>query len=71
VSGANRIVMQIPDGKPFMTAIITFEDEGGRTRYTARVRHWNAEDTRRLEEMEFHSGWAQCAEQLAAVAASI
>ena len=27
-------------GKPFMTAIITFDDEDGKTRYTARVRHW-------------------------------
>src|SRR3546814_9055737 len=29
-----------PSEKPFMTGIITFEDEGGKTRYTARVRHW-------------------------------
>src|SRR5260370_2502733 len=26
------------DGKPFMTGIITFEEEDGQTRYTARVR---------------------------------
>ena len=26
-----------PSAKPFMTAIITFEDEGGKTRYTARA----------------------------------
>src|SRR5690606_14356362 len=29
----------MPSGKPFMTAIVTFEDEGGKTRYTARARH--------------------------------
>jgi hypothetical protein len=28
---------------PFMVAIVTFEPEGAATRYTARVRHWNAE----------------------------
>jgi uncharacterized protein YndB with AHSA1/START domain len=28
-----------PSAKPFMTAILTFEDEGGKTRYTARVLH--------------------------------
>ncbi len=28
-----------PSEKPFMTAIITFENEGGKTKYTARVRH--------------------------------
>jgi uncharacterized protein YndB with AHSA1/START domain len=32
------------EGKPFMTAIITFEDVGGQTRYTARVRHWTKEN---------------------------
>jgi len=26
--------------KPFMTVILTFEPEAGKTRYTARVRHW-------------------------------
>jgi uncharacterized protein YndB with AHSA1/START domain len=59
------------DGKPFMTAIITFEPEAGRTRYTARVRHWSAEDKQAHEEMGFHAGWAQCADQLEALAKSL
>ena len=59
------------DGKPFMTAIITFEPEAGGTRYTARVRHWSAEDKRAHEEMGFHAGWAQCADQLEALAKSL
>jgi uncharacterized protein YndB with AHSA1/START domain len=29
----------LPSSKPFMTGIIMFEDEGDKTRYTARVRH--------------------------------
>jgi uncharacterized protein YndB with AHSA1/START domain len=29
-----------PSQQPFMTVILTFEDIGGKTRYTARVRHW-------------------------------
>ena len=34
-----------PAEKPFMTLILTFEDlGGGRTRYTARARHWNEAD---------------------------
>ncbi len=33
-----------PSAKPFMLLIVTFEDEGGKTRYTARVRHWTVED---------------------------
>lgn len=29
-----------PAEKPFFTAILTFEDEDGKTRYTARALHW-------------------------------
>lgn len=55
-----------PSPKPFMTVILTFEEEpGGKTKYTARARHWNAEDRATHEEMGFHEGWGQCADQLA------
>ena len=55
-----------PSEKPFMTAILTFEDLGdGRTRYTARARHWTVEDREEHEKMGFHEGWGQCADQLA------
>ena len=59
-----------PSPKPFMTIILTFEDEAGKTRYTARVRHWTAEDRQAHEAMGFHQGWGQCADQLAALAAT-
>lgn len=58
----------VPSAKPFMTAIITFADEGGKTRYTAVARHWNAADRKAHEEMGFHEGWGQCADQLEALA---
>jgi len=58
-------------GKPFMTAIITFDDEEGGTRYTARVRHWSAEDMKTHIGMGFHEGWGQCADQLAALARTL
>ncbi|MFL5256361.1 MAG: SRPBCC family protein [Rhodopila sp.] len=60
-----------PSGKPFMTVILTFEDEGGRTRYTARVRHWTVADRETHEKMGFHEGWGRCTDQLAAVAARL
>ena len=60
-----------PSAKPFMTAIITFEDEGGRTRYTARALHWTAEDRQAHETMGFHEGWGRCADQLADLAAKL
>lgn len=54
-----------PSGKPFMTTIITFEDAGpGKTKYTARVRHWTSKDRDTHEKMGFHDGWGRCLEQL-------
>jgi uncharacterized protein YndB with AHSA1/START domain len=53
-----------PSEKPSMTVILTFEDEGGKTRYTARARHWTVEDRENHEKMGFHEGWGQCAAQL-------
>lgn len=60
-----------PSQKPFMTVIVTFADEAGGTRYTARVRHWTAADREAHEKMGFHEGWGQCADQLAALAARL
>lgn len=60
-----------PSAKPFMTAIVTFADENGGTRYTARVLHWTVADREEHERMGFHQGWGQCADQLAALAARI
>ena len=51
-----------------MTAIITMEDEGSGTRYTARVLHKDEEDQRKHEEMGFHEGWGICIEQLGELA---
>lgn len=57
-----------PSAKPFMTAIITFEDAGsGRTKYTARALHWTSADRAEHEKMGFHEGWGQCLDQLVAL----
>lgn len=61
----------VPSGKPFFTGILTFEDEGGQTRYTARARHWNAEDAAAHEKMGFSTGWNAATDQLAALAATL
>ena len=60
-----------PAEKPFMTVILTFEEEAGKTRYTARVRHWTVADREAHEAMGFHQGWGQCADQLEALVARI
>ena len=60
-----------PSEKPFMTGIVTFENVGGKTRYTARVRHWTVADREAHEKMGFHEGWGQCADQLAALVAKL
>jgi uncharacterized protein YndB with AHSA1/START domain len=56
-----------PSEKPFMTVVLTFEDDGGKTKYTATLRHWTIADREAHEAMGFHQGWAICAEQLAAL----
>jgi uncharacterized protein YndB with AHSA1/START domain len=61
----------VPSDKPFFTCVLTFDDEGGRTRYTARARHWTAEDCAAHEKMGFHTGWGVATDQLAALAARI
>jgi uncharacterized protein YndB with AHSA1/START domain len=60
-----------PSKKPFMTAIVTFEDEGGKTRYTARARHWTDEDREAHEKMGFHEGWGIACDQLTELASKL
>ena len=61
----------VPAAKPFMTAIVTFDPEGTQTRYTARARHWTEEAREQHIAMGFEQGWGICADQLAALAATL
>ena len=61
----------VPSAKPFMTGILTFEDAGGKTKYTARVLHWSAEDREAHEKMGFHEGWGVATDQLEALAKTL
>ena len=60
-----------PAAKPFFSCVLTFEDVGGQTRYTARARHWTAEDCAAHEKMGFHQGWGIAADQMAALARTL
>lgn len=60
-----------PAENPFFTAIVTFEERQGGTRYTARALHATQANRKRHEDMGFHQGWATCADQLAAVAVGL
>ncbi|CAD5374996.1 putative glutathione S-transferase-related transmembrane protein [Rubrivivax sp. A210] len=51
-----------------MTAIFTFADEGGGTRYTATAMHLDAATRDRHAEMGFYEGWNLCIDQLDAFA---
>lgn len=53
-----------PAQKPFMTVILTFDDTEEGTLYTARARHWTAEDRAAHAAMGFHQGWGTCLDQL-------
>jgi uncharacterized protein YndB with AHSA1/START domain len=57
----------VPSAKPFFTGMIELSDEDGGTRYTARARHWKAEDKARHEAMGFHEGWSAVLDQLVAL----
>ncbi|CCM76531.1 SRPBCC family protein [Rhizobium mesoamericanum] len=62
----------VPSEKPFFVGIILLEDLGnGRTKYTAKARHWTAADKEQHEQMGFHEGWGKCADQLAELLARI
>ena len=61
----------VPSAKPFFTAVLTFADEAGQTRYTARARHWSAGDCAAHEKMGFHQGWGIAADQMATLAATL
>jgi uncharacterized protein YndB with AHSA1/START domain len=60
-----------PSGKPFFTCVLTFEDEGGKTRYTARARHWTKDDRDAHDKMGFDKGWGIATDQLAALARTL
>lgn len=60
-----------PSEKPFFTCVLTFEPEGGKTRYTATARHWTVEDKENHEKMGFHEGWGLCATQMEELAKTL
>lgn len=60
-----------PSRMAFSTVILTFGKEDGKTRYTARVRHWSVADKKAHESMGFQQGWGVATDQLAALAQEI
>jgi uncharacterized protein YndB with AHSA1/START domain len=60
-----------PSEKPFITVILTFEDQSGKTKYTARVLHWTVADREAHEKMGFQQGWGAATDQLEALVATI
>ncbi|MBS0450875.1 MAG: SRPBCC family protein [Proteobacteria bacterium] len=59
--------------KPWMgfTAIITMEDEGNGSRYTAHVMHPDAETSKEHEKLGFFDGWGTVITQLDELAATL
>lgn len=54
-----------PAGQPFMVTRIELEPTGdGKTKYTATASHWNEDSMKQHEQMGFHEGWGQVADQL-------
>lgn len=60
--------VELPDGRsPVAIVTVTFVEQEGRTTVTIRARHETAEDRRKLEEMGWAVGWAECLDRLAAL----
>lgn len=54
-----------PAGAPFMVARVELEATAdGKTKYTATASHWSEESMKQHEQMGFHEGWGQTADQL-------
>ena len=56
-----------PSGKSFFTAILTFEDHAGGTKYTARALHKDDADRKTHADTGFQGGWSRYLDQLVAV----
>jgi uncharacterized protein YndB with AHSA1/START domain len=54
-----------------LTAIMTFSEEQGGTRYSARVLHRTPDDARKHADMGFEEGWGTTIEQLGALAGTL
>src|SRR5262245_56674929 len=53
-----------PALEPFFTAILTLEEQAGKTRYSVRVLHRDEAGRKRHEDMGFYYGWNKCIDQL-------
>jgi len=60
-----------PSTKPFITAIITFEARGKKTKYTAMALHKDEATRAEHEKMGFSEGWGMATDQLVALAKTI
>lgn len=60
-----------PSETPFFTVVLTFQDEGDKTRYTATARHFTEEARVQHEQMGFLQGWGICTDQLETLAKSL
>lgn len=60
-----------PSQKAFFVGTIEMADEGGKTRYTATVRHWTTDDCATHKKMGFYEGWGIATDQLEALARTL
>ena len=56
-----------PNPDAFFISITTFEDVGGKTKYTARALHWTVANREVHEKMGFYQGWGESLDRLVAL----
>jgi uncharacterized protein YndB with AHSA1/START domain len=54
----------LPSPDAFFTAITTFDDHQGQTKYTSRALHWTVANREKHERMGFYQGWGESLDRL-------
>jgi uncharacterized protein YndB with AHSA1/START domain len=60
-----------PSPDTFFTAIATFEEYNGKTKYMARALHWTVANREKHEQMGFYQGWGESLDRLASLVTKI
>jgi len=56
---------------PFFTAILTLNEQAGKTNYSALVLHRDEAGRKKYEDMDFHFGWNKVLDQLVEVVSQL
>jgi uncharacterized protein YndB with AHSA1/START domain len=59
-----------PSSAAFFTAVTTFDEHRGKTKFTVRALHWTVANREKHERMGFYQGWGESLERLVSLVAN-